>query len=66
MSAAEKVAALLEVLRPDDLKALPPAKRQRFVDACQRLIDISASIDAAPQIKAGVLYHLKNGAPRHE
>jgi hypothetical protein len=61
MSVAEKAIALLEVLRPEDVKALPPAKRQRFTDACRRLVDLVESNDPPPPIKAGVLYHLKNG-----
>lgn len=59
MSIAEKALALLTVIRPEDVQALPPAKRQQFTQACRHLADIAEPKPPPP--KAGVLADLRNG-----
>ena len=59
MSLAEKAFALIEVLRPEDVQALPMAKRQRFADLCRHLADLAEP--KAPPARSGVLSRLSLG-----
>jgi hypothetical protein len=64
MSLAEKAIALLTVLRAEDVKTLPMAKRQHFADLCRHLADL-AEIKAPPP-KVGVLSELHRGERGHQ
>lgn len=58
MSLAEKAIAMLTVLRPEDVHALPPAQRQQLANLCRHLAGIA---DPKPLPKIGVLSDLHNG-----
>jgi hypothetical protein len=65
MSVAEKALALLEHLRPEDVRSLPPVRRRQLADACKRCLSLAdPPEDSLP--KAGILAEIRNGAPRHE
>ena len=57
MPIVDKVIALLGVLSPQDIQAMPPAQRQRFVNLCRRLAEV-AETPAKAVPKSGVLYDL--------
>jgi hypothetical protein len=59
MSVIEKTVALLGVLTPHDVQALPPAKRRHFADVCKYLADIAEPRPAPP--KTGILSDLRQG-----
>jgi hypothetical protein len=59
MSPAEKAFALLTVLTPEDVQALPMAKRQHFSELCRHLADLAEP--KAPPARSGVLSRLSVG-----
>jgi hypothetical protein len=59
MSVIEKTVALLGVLTPHDVQALPPAKRRHFADMCKYLAELAEQRPAAP--KSGILSDLRRG-----
>lgn len=52
MPIAHKAAALLEVLSPPDMTALPPAARARLAALCRHVADMA---EPKPEPTAGVL-----------
>ena len=56
MSLATKAAALLVVLRRQDVEQLPPFERQRLADLCRRVIGLAEA--KSPEPKSGVLVEL--------
>jgi hypothetical protein len=59
MSVIEKTVALLGVLTPSDVRALPPAKRRQFADMCKYLAEVAEQRPVQP--KSGVLSDLRQG-----
>jgi hypothetical protein len=59
MSVIEKTVALLGVLTPNDVQALPPAKRRHFADMCKYLANLAEPRPAPP--KTGILSDLRQG-----
>ena len=60
MPLADRLAALLETLRPEDLAAMVPVERRRFADRCRRLAEIADRVDAP---RVGVLSALREWRP---
>ncbi|MFZ1105280.1 MAG: hypothetical protein WAN86_20925 [Hyphomicrobiaceae bacterium] len=59
MSVIEKTVALLGVLTPNDVQALPPAKRRHFADMCKHLANLAEPRSTPP--KTGILSDLRQG-----
>ena len=59
MSVIEKTVALLGVLTPNDVQALPPATRRHFADMCKNLADLAEPRPVPPT--AGILSDLRQG-----
>jgi hypothetical protein len=59
MSVIEKTVALLGVLTPHDVQALPPAKRRHFADMCKYLAELAEQRPVTP--KTGILSDLRRG-----
>jgi hypothetical protein len=57
MTLATKVAALLTIVRRQDVEELSPAERQRFAALC---CHIAKFAEPPPSPKSGVLYDLKS------
>ena len=62
MSVIEKTVALLTLLKPADVQALPPFERRRFSDLLKHLADVA---DRPAPPKAGVLCDLRRGDRAH-
>jgi hypothetical protein len=58
MTLATKVAALLAMVRRQDLEELPPAERQRLAALCRHVAEFA---EPPPPRSSGVLYDLKTG-----
>src|SRR5690606_35321407 len=59
MTIATKVAALLTVIRRQDVEELPPAEKQRLASLCRYVADLVEP--QPPPLRSGVLYDLKSG-----
>lgn len=59
MNIASKIAALLVVVRRQDVNALCPAERKRLADLCRFVADI-AEPPPVSELKSGVLFELKH------
>jgi diphthamide synthase subunit DPH2 len=58
MPVADKIAALMESLRQEDVEAMAPARRERFAFLCSRWANVAR---VRPEPKSGVLASLKSG-----
>lgn len=59
MTLATKVAALLTMVRRQDVEALSPAERQRLAALCRHVAEFAERPPPPP--KSGVPYDLKTG-----
>ena len=59
MTIAAKIAALLPVVRRQDIEELPPFERRRLADLCRHIASI-ADPPAQQEQRSGVLVELKN------
>jgi hypothetical protein len=58
MTLATKVAALLTMVRTQDMEELPPAERQRLAALCRHVAELA---EPPAPVTSGVLYDLKSG-----
>jgi hypothetical protein len=63
----DRITALIETLRLEDIDAMPPAKRERFAQLCSHWGAIAATraVRRQQERSAGVLADLRRGQ-RHE
>lgn len=75
MSLAAKIIGLFVAMEPHHLTMLAPNTRRRFAQLCRHWADIAdpplartlpTVTTAKAEPRSGVLYEIKNGAPRHE
>jgi hypothetical protein len=59
MILANKVAALLTIVRRQDVEELPPVERQRLAALCRYVAELAEPPPPPPT--SGVLYDLKTG-----
>lgn len=61
MRVADKTLALMIVLRPDEIRQMPDADRQRLAEQCRRIADIAEPPVARLPRTCGVLSDLRRG-----
>jgi hypothetical protein len=66
MSDAAKAFALLHGINRHDIDAMKPEQRKRFAALCRHVAEMAETTVTHAKIKSGVLFDLRNGAPRHE